>query len=169
MRLIYADASFAECHTTRKSTSGGVATWMGNVMKSWAKTQGNIALSTGEAELAAVVRAAAESLGLQSVLADFGMYVSIVLKADATAAIGMVKREGLGRVRHLAVGDLWIQQRIRAGHIAIGKVPGTDTPSDMLTKGLEGADIQRYLSDLRMIPASGRHRLAPKVQSDGRR
>ena len=141
----------------------------GNVLKTWSKTQAHIALSTGESELAGVVRGATEGLGLVSVLADFGWKVKLELRADATAAIGMVKREGLGRVRHLAVSDLWIQQRIRSKAIDIGKVPGTENPSDMLTKGLDSISIQRYLGSLRMLAAKGRHWLAPAVQSDGRR
>ena len=142
---------------------------VGNVLKTWSKTQANIALSTGESELAGVVRGATEGLGLASVLADFGWKVSLKLCADATAAIGMVKREGLGRVRHLAVSDLWIQQRIRSKEIEIGKVPGTDNPSDMLTKGLDSLSIKRHLGILRMFARTGRHPLAPTIQSDGRR
>ena len=46
--------------------------------------------------------AATEALGIQSVLSDFGTRVKIEIHSDATAAIGICKRQGLGRVRHLA-------------------------------------------------------------------
>ena len=55
-----------------------------------------IALSSGESELCAVVRGATESMGVQACLQDFGFDTSICIKSDATAAIGMVKRLGMG-------------------------------------------------------------------------
>ena len=115
-----------------------------------------------EAELASLVRASAESLGLQSLLGDYGFKVNIVVQSDASAAIGMVKREGLGKVRHLAVADLWVQQKQRTGAITYRKCAGKKNPSDMLTKGLSSDDIMRYLADLNIIPIKGRSSLAPK-------
>ena len=94
----YVDSNFVGCFRTRKSTSGGVVCWGSGVIKSWSKTQATIALSSGEAELAVVVKDAAEGLGLKAVLADFGVDVDLHMFSDATAAIGMVRREGLGRV-----------------------------------------------------------------------
>ena len=113
-------------------------------MKGWSKTVGTICLSSGESELAATVKGATEGLGIQAGLKDLGYPVDITLQSDATAAIGMVTRQGLGRVRHIAVADLWIQQRIRRGHLKIGKVPGKENPSDLLTKVLS-ADHAGYL------------------------
>ena len=48
----------------------------------------------------------------------------VAVKSDATAAIGMVHRLGLGRVRHLAVGDLWTQHHVRSGKFASPKCQG---------------------------------------------
>ena len=77
--------------------------------KTWSKTQPTIALSSGESELAAVVRKATEGMGMRSVCQDFGMDITLAMRSDATAAIGIVGRDGLGKVRHLATADLWIQ------------------------------------------------------------
>ena len=78
------------------------------MLKSWAKTLPVIAMSSGEAELMSVVKGTTEALGLQAVLQDFGIEVGIDIRSDATAAIGMVGRLGLGKIRHLAVSDLWV-------------------------------------------------------------
>ena len=75
------------------------------------------AVSSGESELAAVVRAATEGMGLQSILSDFDLCGHVAIKSDATAAFGMVHRLGLGTVRHLALGDLWVQHHVRSGKI----------------------------------------------------
>ena len=92
----------------RKSTVGGVVLWSGQFVKAWAKTKakGVRALSSGESELVAIVRAATESLGLQSILSDFDLCSHVAIKSDATAAIGTVHRLGFGKVRHFAVGEL---------------------------------------------------------------
>ena len=68
----YVDGNFVGCVITRKSTSAGALLWGKLCLKTWSKTQAAIALSSGESELAAVVKGAAELLGLQSVFADFG-------------------------------------------------------------------------------------------------
>ena len=92
------------------------------------------ALPSGEAELCVVTKAAAEAMGIRALLADFGLTVSLELHADATAAIGMCKRLGLGRVRHLAVSDLWLQQRVRSKDLQLFKAPGKVNIADIFTK-----------------------------------
>ena len=115
---------------------GGVAMWIGQFVKAWSKTMGVLALNSSESELAAVVRAATEGLGLQSILSDFVLCGHVAIKSDATAAIGMVHRLGLGTVRHLAVGDLWVQRHVRSGKIRVSRMSGLEDPSDAQTKYL---------------------------------
>ena len=138
--------------------------WGGHLIRSWAETQAILAFSTGEAELAAVVKASTEALGLQSVLDDFGFRVRIEIQSDATAAIGMVRREGLGKVRHLAVADLWIQQKAKDGTIRYSKINGKHNPADLLTKGLGSAEIVKYMDRLGLQFLSGRAASAPQIQ-----
>jgi hypothetical protein len=159
---VYVDSDFAGCQVTRKSTSGGAITWGTSTLKTWSKTQSVIALSTGEAELAAIVKGSTEALGMKSLLADFGIAVSLKICSDASAAIGMVNREGLGKVRHLAVADLWVQAKRSTGEIAFEKVGGESNPADMLTKGVNGEKISRYSAWLGFAAKNGRHHLAPR-------
>ena len=98
---IHSDSNWAGCHTSRKSTFGGTASLGIHVIKTWAKSQATVAKSSGEAELYAVVRASTEGLGMISLMEDFGISgTKIRLHVDASAAIGMVERRGLSRVRH---------------------------------------------------------------------
>jgi hypothetical protein len=149
----------------QKVNSGGAVTWSGQPIKTWSKTQPILALSTGESELAAVVRAAAEGLVIRSLLADVGHQVEVKIESDATAAIGRVKRQGLEKVRHLAVVDLWIQQRVAMGDLVCSKIAGTENPADMMTKGLGKADIDRYLEKLQVYHRTGRSAAAPQLKS----
>ena len=114
---VLSDSDHAGCFRTRKSTVGGVVLWGGRYLKGWSKTLDVLALSSGESELGGLIRATTEALGLKSLLKAFGRDTSINLLTDATAAIGMVRRLGLSRVRHLATADLWLQQKVRAGQI----------------------------------------------------
>ena len=84
---VFGDVNFAGCNSTRKSTVGGVAMWSGQVVKALSKTQGVLTLSSGESELAVVVRAATEGMGRQSILTNFCLCCTV-----ATAAIGPQRR-----------------------------------------------------------------------------
>ena len=159
--VVYTDADHAGCLRTRKSTSGGVIVWGRAVLKAWSRTQTLIALSSGESELAAVTKAAAEALGLQSVLSDFGVSVSLEVHSDATAAIGICKRQGLGRVRHLATADLWVQQKVKSKDFRLYKLPGKDNPSDLQTKYKSHPEALRFLHMLGIRPRAGRSQRAP--------
>ena len=131
-----------------------MALWNGQFAKAWSKTMSVIALSSGESELGSVVRAAAEGLGLRAVLQDFGVQAEVHIKSDATAAIGMVHRLGLGKVRHLSVADLWVQERVRSGDVRISKWPGLENPSDQQTKHVTAADVERHTAFSGWTPAA---------------
>ena len=65
-------------------------------------------------------------LGMQSLILDLGFKVKVRVHSDACAAIGIARRRGLGRVRHLHVEDLWVQSKVREGHVDLVKgVPTT--------------------------------------------
>ena len=130
-------------------------------MKWWSKTQPTIALSSGEAELAAIVRATSEGLGMIAIMEEFQIECDLTVKSDAIAAIGIVKRQGLGRVRHLAVADLWVQQRAKAGEVNYCKLEGKKNTSDIMTKAVEGGVIQRHMQTLGLQYRAGRHKDTP--------
>ena len=97
-----------------------------------------------------MAKGAAEGLGIIAVLRDFGLEAKLEIHSDATAAIGIANRQGLGRIRHIAVADLWIQQRLLAGDFTMHKVSGKDNTSDLMTKALDGPRITELLQRLRI-------------------
>ena len=100
-------------------------------------------------------------MGLVSVAADLGMGVSLTVLADSSAAIGICRRTGIGRVRHLAVGQLWVQERVRVGDVALLKHPGAQNPADMLTKAVNQELILRHTGAAGLSFESGRPQTAP--------
>ena len=84
-----------------------------HLVKAYGRTQSNIALSSGEAEFYGLVSTASEALGRGAMIEDVGDKVESYLYDDASAAIGVANREGLGRIRHLDTQSLWLQQALR--------------------------------------------------------
>ena len=70
---MFVDSDYAGCPRTRKSTAGGCAMFGTHCLKTWAKTLPILALSSGEAELMAVVKGTTEAFGLQALLLDLGI------------------------------------------------------------------------------------------------
>ena len=113
-----------------------------------------------------MVKAAAEGIGLQSLARDLGVDLPLQLFADSSAAIGSCRRTGIGRVRHLAVGQLWVQERLCKGQFALFKVSGPTNPADLLTKHLPAPGASTHLATLRLQPEQGRPTSAPGLTSD---
>ena len=83
-----------------------------HMVKSWSSSQPVVALSSGEAELYALVKAATQANGIASLLQDFGMATNITIHTDSTAALGIANRKGLCKTNHIAVQWLWIQENV---------------------------------------------------------
>ena len=131
------------------------------LVKHWSKTQTTISLSSGEAELHGIAMGCAQAIGLQSLLRDLGWEVGITVLSDATAAIGIARRKGLGKVRHLDCTDLWIQDKIRSKIINLEKVLGTENVADILTKYVDKATLDKALPKMGLHKMSGRPVSAP--------
>ena len=95
-----------------------------------------MAQSTAESELLATVRAASGALGMMSLAADLGISLTTRLRIDASAALGILERRGVGRVRHLDVGALWIQEQASRKAIYFVEVHGLVNSADLMTKHL---------------------------------
>ena len=140
----YVDSDWAGDRKTCKSTSGGMIFRGSHLLKSWSTNQQIIALSSGEAELYAQVKGAAQTLGMISMAADFGECLSGTVYSDSSAALGIVTRSGLGKVRHIRVQYLWLQERVAQSDLAVRKVAGETNPADLLTKGLAQELLKRH-------------------------
>ena len=144
----FADSDWAGDKTTRKSTSGGLLTMGGHLIKSWSSSQPTIALSSGEAELYAIVKAASQAAGLVSMLCDFGFNTSATVHTDSTAAIGITHRRGLGKTRHIHVQYLWVQEKVSNKELTVQKVGTNDNPADAMTKNLKAEALNRHVQSM---------------------
>ena len=124
---VYSDSDWAGCKETAKSTSGGVVMQGRHLLKSWSSTQRTVALSSGEAELTAMVKATCEGLGVRSLLREWGQEVALEVYGDSNGALGIVKRRGAGKLRHMRIGNLWLQDMREQEEVSFQKILGRET------------------------------------------
>ena len=90
--------------------------------------------------------------------------MNVNIHTDATAAIGICRRRGLGKMRHLAVSDLWIQDRLKKKDFTLTKVLGADNPADLLTKHVSRELMLKHMEAMNLRAEDGRASGAPTLQ-----
>ena len=159
----YSDSDWAGCRVTGKSTSGGSVLIGEHYIKGWSSTQNSIALSSGEAELVALTRATAETIGILNMIRDLGQEKKGIVYADSTAALAIADRKGSGKLRHM----LWIQEKERREEVTFRKVKGEFNPADLLTKYMPGPRMGDLMRKLSQQPRFGKAETALEVQGSG--
>ena len=142
---VHTDSDWAGCKRTRISVSGGVIRLGQAVIKCWSKDQHNLAKSSAEAELYAANLGAEQALGIQTMMKELGYHMEIVVRIDSSAAIGILQRKGLGKIRHLDVADLWMQKILRDKKMELTKIEGALNDADLFTKPLTAHAIEAIL------------------------
>ena len=132
-------------------------------LKTWSKTQGCITLSSAESELLGAVRGGVEGLGMISILNDLGREARVCLHMDASAALGVIQRKGVGRVRHLDVATLWLQEKQLRQVMEFRKVHGLSNAGDLMTKHVPHEVISKHLGALNCDWRQGRAQSAAQL------
>lgn len=107
------------------------------MVSSWSRTQATRALSRAEAESYALGSGACEALACRSLLSELGDGCDTTLQSDSVAGISSQCRLGLGRMKHIHIKYLLLQQLVRDKVLRIEKIPTADNPADIGTKYLE--------------------------------
>eukprot|EP00974_Lingulodinium_polyedra_P053973 5190016-Lingulodinium_polyedra.AAC.1 len=71
-----------------------------------------------------------ELLGVQQFGSELGYGVVAHINCDSSAVKGMLFRKGCGKVKHIEVKQLWLQEKVRSGAIGYEKVPRSRHPGD---------------------------------------
>jgi hypothetical protein len=141
---VYVDSDWAS-GWERKSTSGGMICVDGAGVKHWSRTQKARALSSGEAEYYAMVTGGAEGLGMQALAEDLGWTVKVRVWTDSSAAKAVANRRGLGKLRHVELKWLWMQDMVKEGRILLKTVRGEENVADHLTKPKSRVEVEELL------------------------
>ena len=112
-----------------------------------------IALSIGEGEVNACVKGVSEGIGVHELLVEMGIPVDLKLElqTDSSAAKGTITRHGSGKIKHLTIKQLWIQEAIRDYKVDVQKIPRSVNSADLLTHQCNRSDFDDHLQRLGML------------------
>ena len=132
-------------------------------VKTYTSTQDRVALSSGEAKFYGIVKVGSHGLGMVGLCRDLGLTVSLRINSDSSAATSIVSRKGVGKVRHLDVRELWLQERVSRGDMVLRKIPGVENLVDALTKHVPRSCLDKRLAGIGVGRVPGRHPFNPSL------
>ena len=94
-----------------------------------------------------------EMLGIRSMCEEWKLSkpeVTSRLYADASAALSIAKRQGAGKMRHINVKSLWLQEKAVQAILGYEKIKGEDNPADGLTKHVRKELADKYAHTVSM-------------------
>ena len=160
----FSDSDWGGCRRSGKSTSAGALMIGEHFLKSWSRTQNSVTLSSAEAELVAMVKVTAELIGVLYMLKDWGEDLRGRVYVDSSAALAISNRKGSGKLRHIAIGLLWIQEKESREEVEYKKIDGKLSPADLMTKFLGRERAEEHSRKLGMREAEGRADIGLKLQ-----
>ena len=140
---VYSDSDWAGQKDSRRSTSSGTVFLDSQLIYAFSRTQRSISLSSGEAEYYAAASSASDSLLLKEAIEFLTCRKCVVhLHLDSSAARGIITRQGVGRVKHLQIRTLFLQDLHKQGILRVHPVGTRDNTADIGTKPLSGKRIK---------------------------
>ena len=147
--VVYTDSDWAQDPKTRKSMSGYVEMFGSHMIETSCARQATVALSSGEAEYYALTRGVAAGRMSQQIWEIIGYKLPLVAKTDSSAGKGIAQRKGVGKLKHLEIRELWLQDYVQQGKVQIRKEPTATNVADLGTKALNGPRISELT---KMLP-----------------
>ena len=87
-------------------------------------------------------------LTLASEMGFEGLSNVVHLGTGSSVAMSFVSRRGPGKMRHLEIRGLRLQEEIREGKVEVSKIKGDGNPADLITKILGIQDVKERLSGM---------------------
>ena len=116
----YCDSDWAGDEETRKSASGSAIYLAGTMVESGSHSQqGTPATSSGEAEIRSLTECAKTTIFVKHLAeTDFKMDIDTPrIWSDSSAALLASRRMGVGKMRHIAVAHLFIQELVKTKQV----------------------------------------------------
>ena len=115
-----------------------------HALKAHTRKQTIIARSSAEAELCAAALGASESKGIVPLLRDLGYEMKPVLAIDAKATEHILHRQGIGKLKHIDVAHLWMQDDIRSKRLRVRSVKSEENVADLGAKPPDKTVIAKH-------------------------
>ena len=151
------DSDWASDKVARRSTSCGHIFVNEAMVGQYARTQGTPAISSAEAELYAVCSGTCEAVFVKTILQEIPEEpsVEVILESDSQAAISSQLRPGMGKMKHVELKYMFMQQMIKEGKVKTKKILGTENSSDLGTKYLDRRDFEKHRAAAGLMSMSG--------------
>jgi hypothetical protein len=130
-------------------------------LETHSQTLNTLALSPAESEFDGIVKAATMGVGIKSLFGDLGLEIEMQVNTESSAARSISSRRGFGRVRHVEVRELRVQESVRRGELFLIKVRGEDNVADSLTKHFDRSKLEKCMSECGFAFRDGRHEFFP--------
>ncbi len=82
------------------------------------------------------------------ILEELGIETKVHAYTDAKSVIDLLCKRGPGRMRHLHVKQLYLQQEVREGRLIVHKVSSEENVADVLTKHMPPGKFQLAAENL---------------------
>ena len=83
---------------------------------------------------------------------------------DSAAALAIAKRKGSGKLRHINIGLLWVQEKEETGEMVYKKIEGSKNPPDLMTKYVNQQTAAKHMKTMSQEARQGRAEGGLKVQ-----
>ena len=83
-----------------------------------------------------MVKISCEMIGMTQLASVWELAMKGNIFADSSASLGIAKRRGSGKMRHVKIRTLWIQEKNETGELQYTKVQGNSNPADLMTKNV---------------------------------
>ena len=120
---------------------------------------------TGESEFYAITKGSAHCLHSQAILKGFGVTVDAVVLTHASTGIGIASRQGCGRLKHLKVKWLWVQEKVTEKALQLRKHPTETNIADLATQYLTRSRMELLLAAGNLVLVSGERGMESEKES----
>ena len=87
---------------------------------------------------------AIEGLGAAQLLREWQYKTVPLLQTDSQSALAVCKRRGPGRMKHIELKMLAVQEWLKTGRLRIRKVSTHDNPADLMTKAMNREKLIKF-------------------------
>jgi len=142
---VYPDGDWGSDEEDRKSVSGGAIIVGSCRMHAHCRGQAEVALSSGQSEIASATESIREAMLLQFNL-EFAGFGNLPIKVhiDASVARAFIHRIGVGKQKHIDIKFCWLQDAAARNKFQTHKIPREENPGDCLTHPPTAKDLQKF-------------------------
>ena len=139
------DSDWADDRKTRQSCSGGAVLFHGCAVLTWARTQKRRELFRAQRpSCMALAQEQSKSLGAAQLLREWQYKTVTLLQTVSQSALAVCKRRGPGRMKHIELKMLAVQEWLKTGRLRIHKISTHDNPADLMTKAMNREKLIKF-------------------------